>query len=157
MRHRIYGKHLGRDKNQRSALFQGLVRALILHESITTTESKAKAIRGLIDRLVVRGKSNTNASKNKIKSVLPQQEISKKLMEEIAPRYPDRVSGFTEMVKLGRRAGDGAMMVKMSLVGKDREGLRVRSQESSEETKGIEKKLPKKEKVVKKEGEDVNK
>jgi len=116
VRHRVYGKHLGRDKNQRTALFRGLLRSLILHESIATTETKAKAIKGLIDRLIVKSKEGTNASINVVKSALPQKEINKKLIEEIAPRYKTRSSGFTRTIKLGNRLGDGAMIVKMSLL-----------------------------------------
>lgn len=116
MRHRVYGKHLSRDKNERTALFRGLVRNLVLQESITTTQAKAKAIKGLVDKLISDSRKNTLAAKNSVISFLPQQEVSKKLMEEIAPRYKDRVSGFTTLVKLGRRQGDGTMMVKMSLV-----------------------------------------
>lgn len=116
MRHRVYGKHLSRDTNERTALFRGLIRNLFLQESITTTESKAKAIKGLVDKLISDSKKNTNAAKNSIISYLPQVEVNKKLMEEIAPRFPDRISGFTTLVKLGRRLGDGTMMVKMSLI-----------------------------------------
>ena len=121
MRHRVYGKHLGRDKNQRSALFKGLIRSLILHESITTTESKAKAIKGLVDTLVAKGKRKENTARQFIQSLLPDKEISEKLVSEIASRYPNRTSGFTSLVKLGRRLGDGAMIVKMSLVEGEKE------------------------------------
>lgn len=116
MRHRIYGKHLGRDKNQRTALFRGLIRSLFLQESITTTETKAKAIKGLVDRLIVKSKDKTEASKRVIVSIISQPEVIDKLMKEIGPRYSKRQSGFTQIVRLGKRAGDGAMLVKMSLV-----------------------------------------
>lgn len=119
MRHKVYGKHLGRDKNQRTALFRDLVRALFLHESIITTQAKAKAIKGLVDKLITKGKDSSSASKRVISSALPQKEISKKLIEEIILRYPQRKSGFTQIVKLGTRPGDGAMMVKMSLISAD--------------------------------------
>ncbi|KKR80258.1 MAG: 50S ribosomal protein L17 [Candidatus Daviesbacteria bacterium GW2011_GWA1_41_61] len=121
MRHRVYGKHLGRDKNQRTALFRGLIRSLFLNESIITTSTKAKAIKGLVDRLISKSISNTEASRRVVLSVLPQQEVSSKLFKEIAPRYKNRTSGFTNIVKLGQRAGDGALKVRMSLVEGDRE------------------------------------
>lgn len=141
MRHRVYGKHLGRDKNQRTALFKGLVRSLILHESITTTAAKSKAIKGLVDRVIVKAKINTNASNHFIQEILPHKEISKKLLEEIAPRYQDRNSGFTEIVKLGNRPGDGAMIVKMSLIGKAEEKKAVKSEkiEKNEKSEEVEK------------------
>ena len=116
MRHRVYGKHLGRDKNQRTALFRGLTRSLILQGHITTTEAKAKAIKGLLDRLISKSRENTPASRRVVESAVPQKEVSKKLFEETAPSFPTRTSGFTRMVRLGIRAGDGAMMVRMSLI-----------------------------------------
>jgi len=116
VRHRVYGKHLGRNSNQRNALFKGLVRSLILHESITTTEAKAKAVKGLVDKIVVKGKANNNQAKSFIQGFLPDAVASKKLLEEIAPRFSTRTSGFTSLVKLGRRLGDGAMIVKMSFM-----------------------------------------
>lgn len=133
MRHRVYGKHLGRNKNQRQALFKGLVRSLILHESITTTETKAKAVKGLVDKLVVKGKKGSASANQFIQGFLPDAVVSKKLLAEITPRFLERTSGFTSLVKLGRRLGDGAMMVKMSWM------------------EGEEKKEPKVKRVVKKE------
>lgn len=137
MRHRVYGKHLGRDKNQRTALFKGLVRSLFLHESIITTEAKAKAIKGLADRLVSRGKVKSNSSKNYILSMIPDDEVRQKLAQEISPRYQTRVSGFTQMVKLGTRAGDGAMMVRMSLIEGDKEEVKPKAgvRKATKETK----------------------
>ncbi len=119
MRHRVYGKHLSRDKNQRTALFRSLVRELILHESIQTTAVKAKSIKGLVDKLINKSKQNTNASKQVVQSFVNQPVVSKKLLEEIAPRYTDRTSGFTQVVRLGSRPGDGAVMVQMSLINAD--------------------------------------
>lgn len=118
MRHNVYGKHLGRNKNQREALFKGLVRALFLRESIQTTEIKAKAIKGLVDRLITYSKKGTPAAKRQLESFLVDPESVDKLNTQIAPRYLDRVSGFTNLVKLGARVGDGAMMVQMSLIKK---------------------------------------
>lgn len=155
MRHRVYGRHLGRDKNQRTALFRGLIRSLFLHESITTTESKAKAIKGLVDRLVSKSKERSEAAKRVVYSTVSQPEVSKKLIEEIAPRYQERNSGFTRIIKLGRRSGDGAMLVKMSLVeGKKEEPKEksvgvdlVSAQDESQEKEGS--KVPKVPKVSK--------
>ncbi len=121
MKHNVYGKHLGRDKNQRQALFRGLIRSLFLEESITTTEAKYKAIKGLIDRLISKARDGSNASKNIIFSQIPQKEVSKKLLEDIAPRYKKRTSGFVSTVRIGTRKGDGAMMMKISLMPGDKQ------------------------------------
>lgn len=99
MRHNVNGKKLGRDKNERTALFKNLVRSLILHGSIITTEVKAKAIKGLVDKMINQAKKKSTTQ-----------------FKEIIPRLKTRVSGYTSVVKLGPRQGDGAMMVKMSLL-----------------------------------------
>ena len=132
MKHNVYGKHLGRNKNQRQALFRGLVRSLFLQESITTTEAKAAAIKGLVDKLIAKARNGSNASKNVIFSALTQKEVSDKLLKSIAPRYGTRVSGFTNSVKLGILHGDGAMMVKIRLMEGDKE---VQSQEIKRQIK----------------------
>ncbi len=129
MRHRVYGKHLSRDKNQRTALFRSLVRELFLHESIQTTAPKAKAVKGLVDSLIVKGKKKDNASLRWITSFLVKPEMVKRLVEEIAPRFPDRPSGFTTMVKLGMRHGDGAMLVQMSLIEEKKKSTKASKEE----------------------------
>lgn len=86
MRHRVYGKKLGRNKNERTRLFKSLVSSLLTHGTITTSESKAKAIKGLVDKII-------NSTKSK----------------------GARKSGYTQLVRLGTRLGDQTMMVKMSL------------------------------------------
>lgn len=114
MRHRVYGKHLGRDKDQRTALFKSLVRSLILEESIKTTQPKAKAVKGLIDKIITQAKSET--SKRLVSQFLTQKLVTDKLTKDILPRLKSRTSGYTSMVRIGPRVGDGAMMVKVSLI-----------------------------------------
>lgn len=118
MRHRVYGAHLGRDRNERTALFRSLARGLFLHGTIQTTESKAKSVKGLIDKII-------NLAKNKdsqrlLPSYVIQQSARERLVKEIAPKLKDRNSGYTSIVKLGRRQGDGAMVVRMSLIGAEK-------------------------------------
>lgn len=114
MRHRVYGKHLSRDKNERTALFRSLVRSLILSEKIQTTEAKAKAIKGLVDKLVNQAKS-TNTQRL-LAQFLVDKEAREKLVKDLAPRLGDRNSGYTSIIRLGRRQGDGAMEVQMSFL-----------------------------------------
>lgn len=117
MRHNVYGKHLSRDKNQRQALFKGLIRSLILEGRVTTTEAKAKAIKGQVDKLITKAKSKTPASLRVLESAVTQKDVFEKLTKEVVSSVKDRTSGFTQMVRLGQRAGDGAMMVRISLIG----------------------------------------
>lgn len=114
MRHRVYGKKLSRSKNERFALFKNLVRALILYSSIKTTEAKAKAIKGLVDKIINQAKSRD--TQRLLQSFLTQKQVREKLTTEVIPSLKDRTSGYTSLVKLGPRQGDGAMMVRMSLL-----------------------------------------
>jgi large subunit ribosomal protein L17 len=149
VRHRVYGRHLNRDKNERIALFRGLIRNLVLQESITTTEAKAKAIKGLVDKLITKSKQNSIASKNVVLSTVAQKEIAKKLIEEIGPRYKERQSGFTRTVRLGSRKGDGAMMVKISLTEEDKEKGKSKKEETTSVESELEVANQKQEKEVK--------
>ncbi|EKD91535.1 MAG: ribosomal protein L17 [uncultured bacterium] len=125
MRHRVYGKHLGRDKNQRTALFKNLVQSLILWEKIETTQAKAKAIKGLVDKIINQAK--TPATRRLVSQFLVKKETQEKLIKDIAPRLKSRTSGYTSVVKLGRRLGDGTMMVSMRLLTEEKvsQGERV--------------------------------
>lgn len=135
MRHNVYGKHLGRDKNQRTALFRGLIRSLILEGTITTTDAKVKSIKGLVDKLFTKAKKGDNASLNVLTKTLPQKEVSEKIIE-LAKKSKDRSSGFTETLRLGQRQGDGAMMVRMSLIDQSSDSSKsVISQSETEELK----------------------
>lgn len=116
MRHRVFGRKLGRDVKARKALFKNLINALIEHQEIETTEAKAKAIKGLVDKLVSRAKKKDLHSRRLVFSFLQNKKMVNKLFEEIAPRFRQRPSGFTRIIKLGRRKGDAAMIVKMEFV-----------------------------------------
>ena len=157
MRHNVYGKHLGRDKNQRTALFRGLIRSLVLEGSIITTEAKVKAIKGMVDKIFTKAKNGDIASQNVIVKTIPQKEVVKKIME-LSKNIKDRNSGFCQTVRLGTRQGDGAMMMKMSIIGqssavslqpsdKEIKVDKIEELESKEEVKVEE--TEKKEKVVK--------
>ena len=139
MRHNVYGKHLSRDKNERTALFRSLVRSLILSEKIQTTETKAKAIKGLVDKIINQAK--TPATKRLVSQFVIDKKAAEKLIKEIAPKLSNRNSGYTTVVKLGRRLGDGAMMVQMSLVeGKKELKAETKETKVKKETKKEEKK-----------------
>lgn len=118
MRHRVYGTKLGRNKNERTALFKSLVQAILIHGTIETSESKAKAIKGLIDKVI-------NLAKNKnthrlLSAFLTQKDLEKRLITEIAPKLSDRTSGYTSTVRLDSRHGDNTGMVRMSIIGNEK-------------------------------------
>jgi large subunit ribosomal protein L17 len=114
VRHRVYGRILGRTKNERTTLFKGLVRSLILWEKIETTEAKAKAIKGLIDKLINQAKSPT--TRRLISQFLVEKPIQEKLVKDIAPRLKNRTSGYVSITRLGKRLGDGGVLVQMRLL-----------------------------------------
>lgn len=118
MRHRKKGKKLGRNIKQRQALFKGLIQSLIVNEQIKTTEAKAKAIKGLTDKLITQAKKGSLSARRQVLSFLPDKKAVHKLFDVIAPRTKDRTSGFTRFVRLGRRRGDNAQMTRVEFVDK---------------------------------------
>lgn len=120
MRHRIRGKKLARTTSQRKALFRHLIASFFLHEEIKTTLSKARAIKGLVDKLVTKAKKGTLHNQRLIHAFLQNKKATKKLVEEIAPRFKKRTSGFARIVRLGKRRGDAAEITKIELVEKEK-------------------------------------
>lgn len=110
MKHSVAGTNLGRDTNAKKALIRGLIAALIQRERIETTEVKAKAIKGEIDKLVTLAKKKTNASMNKLNQFFGNGEIVKMLLT-LSERFGARNSGFTRVYKTMIRKGDNAQLV----------------------------------------------
>lgn len=118
MRHQVKGKKLSRNSSQRKALFKSLINALVIHGEIKTTESKARAIRGLVDKLISKGKRGTLHSRRLVGSFLQNKKAVSRIVDELGPIFAQRPGGFSRMVRLGKRRGDDAMMVKLELVEK---------------------------------------
>ena len=150
MRHRVKGKKLSRTSSQRKALFKGLINALVIHGEIKTTESKAKAVRGLLDKLITKGKKGTLHSRRLIAAFLQNKLAVNRIVDELGPLFAKRTGGFSRMVRLGARRGDNATMVKLELVEKPAvaktKETKVSSDKSSKgkEEKAKEKKATKK-------------
>ena len=106
-----------RDRKERRALFKSLISSLVRHGQIKTTEARAKAVKGLVDKLVSRAKERTVHTRRLIGAFLQDKNVVNRLVDEIAPKLATRVGGFTRILRLGKRAGDQAMMVKMEFVG----------------------------------------
>jgi large subunit ribosomal protein L17 len=115
MRHSVFGKQLNRDTGQRQALLKGLAGALIRSEAIETTEAKAKAAQGLIEKLINKAKTASLTNIRHIESVITDKALVQKLVQEIAPRYKNRSGGYLKLIKLGTRTGDNAPIVRMEL------------------------------------------
>ena len=117
MRHKVYGRHLSRNTDERKALFKNLVQSLILSEKIETTEQKAKSIKPLVDKLISSASAKNNPNTNKlVGQYLYTKVASEKLFKEIVPRLGTRKSGFTGITRLSRRPGDNATIVQMRLL-----------------------------------------
>ncbi len=100
MNHSHKGRSFGRSHDQRTALFRGLMKSLIMHERISTTEAKAKELRPLIEKLVTTARTNTVANRRLVASTLGNdEEAVKKLFASIAPRYLERPGGYTRITK----------------------------------------------------------
>lgn len=103
---------------QRKSLFKNLINALVIKGEIKTTESKAKAVRGLVDKLITRGKSGTLQSRRMIGAFLQNKQAVRHIVDELGPLFKTRAGGFTRIIRLGPRRGDNTMMVRLELVEK---------------------------------------
>ncbi len=115
MKKRVKGRKLHRKKDQREALLKSLARELILRERIKTTEARAKELRPFIEKLITKAKKQDLASFRALLSLF-DKEIAKKLFKDIALRYKDRPGGYTRIIKLGTRKGDGAKVAIIEFV-----------------------------------------
>ncbi len=117
MRHRKKVKKLGRTKAHRKALLRNLASQIILHHEIKTTLAKAKAARSFIERLITYAKNDTVHARRLAFKHLQNRTLVKKLFDEIGPAFEDRNGGYTRVIKLGQRRGDGAELAVLQLVG----------------------------------------
>lgn len=117
MAHRIDGRKLGRKHGPRMALYKNLAVSVLRYERVQTTEAKAKEIRGQVERMITLAKRGDLAARRQVVSALPNEPlVVSKLFDEIAPKYADRTSGFTRLVRIGQRKGDAAEIVQIELV-----------------------------------------
>jgi large subunit ribosomal protein L17 len=119
MRHLKSGKKLGRNTNQRKALFKSLLSGLFLHGQIKTTATKAKITKKMADNLVSKAKGGSLSVRRQILAFLPDKRIVNKLIDEIAPKYKAVQGGVTRLVRLGFRRGDNAPMAMVELIKKE--------------------------------------
>ncbi|MFC1917472.1 50S ribosomal protein L17 [Chloroflexota bacterium] len=116
MRHRVAGNKLSRPTGHRRALYRNLVTDLLNYEKIVTTEAKAKAVKPLAEKMITLGKKGGLHNYRLALSFILDERVAEKVFAELAPRYADRPGGYTRIVKLGYRLGDGAQTVKLELV-----------------------------------------
>ena len=116
MRHRVSGRKLGLPSDQRRALLKGLLRALIKHGEIQTTETRAKEVRSITEKVITIAQTNDLYSRRQARRWLNDEDMVKVLFDSVAPKYAERPGGYTRMTKIGFRRGDAAPMVKLEMV-----------------------------------------
>ena len=109
-------RKLGRPTDIRMSMLRGLVTYLLENGRLETTVYRAKEIRSLADKMITLGKKNTLASRRQALAFITKEEVVVKLFSEIAPSYADRNGGYTRVLKIGPRRGDGAEMAIIELV-----------------------------------------
>lgn len=116
MRHRVKGKILDRKKEPRELMLRNLASSVLIYEKVKTTEVKAKAVKPLVEKMITISKKGDLLARRKLIETLPQKMAVKKAMEVLGERYKDRKGGYTRIIKIGNREGDGAKIVQLELV-----------------------------------------
>jgi large subunit ribosomal protein L17 len=108
MRHQVFGRKLNRDIKERKALFKNLVISLITYNKIKTTIARAKAVQGLVEKLVFKAREGGEVAIAQVSSFLGRREAIQKLTKIIAPKFKDRIGGYLRIKRIGKRHGDRA-------------------------------------------------
>ncbi len=116
MRHRKKGRELSRTRSHKQAMLRNMATSLFLHERIRTTEAKAKELRPFAEKLISLAKSGDLHSRRQAGRQIADTEALQKLFDQIGPRFQERPGGYTRILKLGARQGDGAEIALIELV-----------------------------------------
>ena len=133
MRHNKSGRRLGRKPDHRQHMMRNMVTSFFEHESITTTVTRAKELRKLVDKMITLGKRGDLHARRQALRVIRDPKVVAKLFEMIAPRYSDRPGGYTRIIKLENRQGDNAPMSIIELVEEGFEPKQKAEKTASEE------------------------
>ena len=110
------GARLGSDAAHEKAMLGNLVASLVAAEALVTTESKAKAMRPVVEKVITKARKGGVHRQRQVVALIRDKDMASKLFEEIGPRYTDRPGGYTRILKLGPRHGDNAPMARIELV-----------------------------------------
>ncbi|HVB07302.1 MAG TPA: 50S ribosomal protein L17 [Candidatus Acidoferrales bacterium] len=119
MRHLVSGSKLGKQPAHRRAVLRNLVTNVIERERITTTIARARAARPLVEKMITLGKRDTLHARRQAAAFLQTPDATKKLFGVIAPRFSDRPGGYTRIIRVGWRIGDGAELAILELIGSE--------------------------------------
>lgn len=121
-------RKLGRDNKHRRSMLATLTKQVIMNESITTTETRAKEVRKFVDRMITFGKkADLGSRRSALAFVHNDKQVVDKVFNVLAPRYQDRNGGYTQILKLDERRGDGSLMVILRLVDSDKKETKEES------------------------------
>ena len=126
MRHKIAGRKLGRNPSHRRAMLRNLVTSFLQHERLVTTLPKAKALRPLAEKMITLGKRDTLHARRQGSAYLLDDSTAKKVFDTIAPRFSDRPGGYSRIVRLGPRVGDGGDVAVIELLGSELEAKKAK-------------------------------
>src|SRR5499426_408199 len=143
MRHRNEGRKLSRNTSHRRALLRNLVTSLLEHGRLMTTLPKAKEVRPLAEKMITLGKRDNLHARRQVQSYLMRDGIAKTVFDTIAPRFADRKGGYSRIIKLGNRKGDGADLAIIELLGSELE-VKKAERAAAQEKKSAKKKEEKK-------------
>ncbi len=109
-------RKLGRTSDQRRAMLRGMATAFFENGKLMTTETRAKELQSVVEKMITLGKENTLHSRRQALSYITKEEVVVKLFAEIAPKFAERQGGYTRIIKAGTRRGDAAPMALIELV-----------------------------------------
>jgi large subunit ribosomal protein L17 len=133
MRHQTHHGRLGVQPAHRRALVRNMVTSLLKHERIKTTKARAKEVRRYAEKMITMAKKETLASKRNVLGFVREREVVNKLFKSLIYRYAERKGGYTRILKLGYRLGDGAEMVLLELVDRPIEEKPMDTKDSRKE------------------------
>jgi large subunit ribosomal protein L17 len=135
MRHRKTRYKLGMRTSQREAMLRNMVTSLLEHESITTTDARAKALRSVADKMITLGKRGDLHARRQALEVIRSKRVAQLLFDDIAPRFANRDGGYVRVIKKGFREGDRAAMSLVELVEKKPEEAKAKGKSKSKSIK----------------------
>lgn len=119
MRHQVKGRKLRRPTAHRMAMLRNLVTSFLEKERVRTTLAKAKEARPLAEKMVTLGKKGTLHARRQVMAFVRKEGVVTKVFDDLGPRFSQRPGGYSRIVKLGRRVGDGAQMAMLELIGSE--------------------------------------
>src|SRR4051812_36262417 len=145
MRHRNAHRKLSRNTSHRRAMLRNLVTDFLDHGRLMTTLPKAKEIRPLAEKMITLGKRDNLHARRQVQSYLLREAVAKKLFDTVAPKFANRPGGYSRIIKLGNRKGDGADLAIIELLGSELE-VKKAERAAADEKKVSKKKDDKKKK-----------